>query len=782
MDALNINKKFLGLCLFAVSACSNGGSEIDATAKRELLSNTVILASVKQQCLPLAIVDEEDIPLLDRQGYTVSPNNEYCLPPIDTDDGDSTVSNCIREIFVDDTDLAYLISVGYVPNANGDYCLVIGGGSGGSTTGATTTGGSTTGSETGGSTTAGATSGSDTGGTTSGGSTTGSETGGSTTAGATSGSDTGGTTSGGSTTGSETGGSTTAGATSGSDTGGTTSGGSTTGSDTGGSTTAGATSGSDTGGTISGGSTSGGSTTGSDTGGSTTAGATSGSDTGGTISGGTTSGGSTTGSDTGGSTSGGSTTGGSTTGGSTGGSTSGGSTGGECKKGNNGHGNDRDGNDSSNPGRSNNGDGTDDDGVPGQKCPPDDCEMNLIPGLQKEAQFKKCAPWNVPVDRVCSRIRTSSGRFKLNDRLELVMRVVKRVETVQEVEVCKAQRTGWIRSGDDDDDDNDSHTHKASCKHEHKKVVCKMEKKKVVSMVPICESRNTDKIKNDVINKKRLDLSDCDISGHKKSELYVTLFSPVVGGDLPVKSSEYENVRLFAKDSDKRGKEEISFIMYGSRDVRFARLSEKIQVIIDDNPDFNSKVDKKKCDMKASPLIVHVNPKHDVARYVELSSIADGIQFNILGFNAEPRKNARHQISWLNTDQYMFLVKPNKKGRVEGVDEMFGDNTRGPDKDFSANGFLALAKFDSNGDGLINSKDSVFKSLRLWKDKNFDGIGTRNELVSLDQMSVKNIDLNYDPGFYERDAHGNETVYKSVIQYQDGSLDLIFDLWFNYKK
>ncbi len=775
MDALKFNKKFLGLCLFAVSACSNSGSEIDAAAKRELLSNTVILASVKQQCLPAAIVDEEDLPLISRQGYTLSPNNEYCLPPIDTDDGDDTVSNCIREIFIDDADLAYLASLGYVPGANGDYCLVIGGGtSGGSTSGGTTTGGSTTGSDTGGSTSAGSTSGSDTGGSTTGSDTGGSTIGGSTSGGSTTGSDTGGSTIGGSTSG---------GSTTGSDTGGSTSAGSTSGSDTGGSTT-----GSDTGGSTIGGSTSGGSTTGSDTGGSTIGGSTSGgsttgSDTGGSTIGGSTSGGSTTGSDTGGSTSGGSTSGGSTSGGTTsGGSSTGGSTsGGECVKGNNGHGNDRDGNDASNPGHSNNGDGTDDDGIPGHgQCPPvDDCEMNLIPGLNAEVNFAKCNPWNVPVDRVCSRIRTSSGRFKLKDRLELVLRVVKRVETVQEVEVCKTKKTNWW---DSDDDDDDSHTHKNDCKHGDKKVLCKKEKKKVVTMMPICESRNTLQIKNDVIEKKRLDLSSCDISGHKKSDLYVTLFSPVEGGDLPVSSSEYDNVRFFAKDSDKRGKDEISFIMYGSRDIRYAKLTEKIQVITDDNPDFNSKVDKKKCDMKASPLIVHVNPNHDQARYVELSSIDEGIQFNILGFNAEPRKNAPHQISWLNTDQYMFLVKPNKKGRVEGVDEMFGDNTRGPDKDFSANGFLALAKFDSNEDGLINSKDAVFKSLRLWKDKNFDGIGTANELVSLDQMSVKNIDLNYDPGFYERDAHGNETVYKSVIQYQDGSLDLIFDLWFNYKK
>lgn len=301
-------------------------------------------------------------------------------------------------------------------------------------------------------------------------------------------------------------------------------------------------------------------------------------------------------------------------------------------------------------------------------------------------------------------------------------------------------------------------------------------------MVPICESRDTAKIKKDIFERKRLDLSSCDISGHDKKDLFVTLFSPVVGSDLPISAYDYDNVRFFKKGSQERGKDELSFILYGSRELRYANIREKIVVITDDNPDFNSTVNKKECDTKASPLIVHVNPNHDVAKYVELSAIDDGVEFNILGFNAEPKAHAPKQISWLNSDQYMFLVKPNKKGRVEGVDEMFGDNTKGPDADFAANGFLALAKFDENGDGLINKKDRAYRSLRLWKDKNFDGVGTPDELFTLERMSVKTIDLNYDASFYERDAHGNETVYKSVIQYNDGSLDLIFDLWFNYKK
>lgn len=413
--------------------------------------------------------------------------------------------------------------------------------------------------------------------------------------------------------------------------------------------------------------------------------------------------------------------------------------------------------------------------------------MNLIPGLNNEAYFAKCEPWKVPVDRMCSKMRTGSGRYKLKDRLQLVLKVVKKVSTMEEVEECKEKKSSWLNLNNGDDDDHKQkygadHKHDRNCQKDDKKIVCKMVKKEVVRMIPICESRDTDKIKRDVMQNRKLDFSGCDISGHNKKDLYVTLYSPVEPTDLPISKYDYDNVRFFEKDSGKRGEAELSFILYGSRENRYANVREKIVVIVEDNPDSNKKVNKEDCDQKASPLIVHINPERDEAKYVQLSSMDDGLEFNILGFNAEPRPHAPKQISWLNSDQYMFLVKPNKKGRVEGVDEMFGDNTKGPDQDFAANGFIALAKFDNNKDGLINKKDAVFSKLRLWDDKNFDGVGTPDELFSLERMKVKNIDLRYDASFREQDAHGNETVYKSVIQYNDGSLDLIFDLWFNYKK
>ncbi len=53
-------------------------------------------------------------------------------------------------------------------------------------------------------------------------------------------------------------------------------------------------------------------------------------------------------------------------------------------------------------------------------------------------------------------------------------------------------------------------------------------------------------------------------------------------------------------------------------------------------------------------------------------------------------------------DNY-FLVLPNSSGGVSGIDEMFGDNTRGPDGKFAANGYeVRLKSIVSMEDGCVN--------------------------------------------------------------------------------
>lgn len=200
----------------------------------------------------------------------------------------------------------------------------------------------------------------------------------------------------------------------------------------------------------------------------------------------------------------------------------------------------------------------------------------------------------------------------------------------------------------------------------------------------------------------------------------------------------------------------------------------------------------KGCDQTDSPLVVSLNRDGGAPTKLKLSKPLEGILFDLLGLKSFPFAHSKKQISWFANemvarDNY-FVVLPNRNGGVTGIEEMFGDNTSGPDGLFAANGYEALAKHDglrSNGqynlrarDGKISIEDDVFLKLRLWSDENLDGVAQSNELYTLEEMGVVSINLQYDEHYYEQDMYGNEIRMKSDVQMKDGSLNLIYDLWF----
>jgi hypothetical protein len=192
---------------------------------------------------------------------------------------------------------------------------------------------------------------------------------------------------------------------------------------------------------------------------------------------------------------------------------------------------------------------------------------------------------------------------------------------------------------------------------------------------------------------------------------------------------------------------------------------------------FNSNVDNSACDATASPLVVNFADEDEP---LQLTSPRDGVWFDILGLNAKPYPHAKQRISWLTNPRYMFLALP-ARGRVQGIDQLFGNNTYGPDYAFADNGFAALRKYDDNRDGFINAGDKIFRDLRLWSDENLDGVAQPRELKSFAEMGVTEIDLSYDPTYYERDQYGNESRFRSVVKTVSGKLHVIFDLWFALK-
>ncbi len=213
-----------------------------------------------------------------------------------------------------------------------------------------------------------------------------------------------------------------------------------------------------------------------------------------------------------------------------------------------------------------------------------------------------------------------------------------------------------------------------------------------------------------------------------------------------------------------------SFKVINDRNYR-----KKIEVLYAGNKDNNGDA---LCDRRASPLVIKTD-KNDRGG-IKLTSQRRGVFFDILGENSFPFAHAKKRISWISKPSYMFLVKPNAYGQVRGINEMFGDNTKGPDGLFADDGYAALEKYDLNQDKVIDAADPVFSKLMLWSDKNLDGRAQRRELISLEEAGLVAIDLLYDASYSETDQYGNQINMKSVVRYSDGTLRSIFDLWFNY--
>ncbi|MCM2279742.1 MAG: hypothetical protein NDJ89_16835 [Oligoflexia bacterium] len=189
------------------------------------------------------------------------------------------------------------------------------------------------------------------------------------------------------------------------------------------------------------------------------------------------------------------------------------------------------------------------------------------------------------------------------------------------------------------------------------------------------------------------------------------------------------------------------------------------------------------CDSNASPLMLDLGTADLAQASVSLSSRLEGVLFNILNRFDLSGFAVRDQISWPTAPaRNAFLALPLRDASgnesVQGVQQLFGDRTVGPDGRTAANGFEALAKFDANRDGMISAKDPVFSKLRIWIDENRDGVSGPAELRSLDQAGITEIEVAGYLSIYERDAHGNETRQRSVVATHNG-YRAIFDVWFS---
>jgi hypothetical protein len=163
----------------------------------------------------------------------------------------------------------------------------------------------------------------------------------------------------------------------------------------------------------------------------------------------------------------------------------------------------------------------------------------------------------------------------------------------------------------------------------------------------------------------------------------------------------------------------------------------------------------------ASPIILDLS-----GNGFFLTSAKNGVQFDMAG-NGKPV-----QIAWTAPGaDNAFLCLPDSDGKCDDGKDLFGNFTPQP-RSPNPNGFLALAVYDQpanggNGDGIIDARDKVFSSLRLWIDANHDGISQPEELFTLPSKGVNSISLHYELSM-KRDQYGNLFRYRSRVN-PDGS-------------
>ena len=168
-----------------------------------------------------------------------------------------------------------------------------------------------------------------------------------------------------------------------------------------------------------------------------------------------------------------------------------------------------------------------------------------------------------------------------------------------------------------------------------------------------------------------------------------------------------------------------------------------------------------------SPLVVDLD-----GNGVETTTEEDGVYFD------HDNNGFAEKTAWVGKNDGLLVRDINNNGQIDDGTELFGNNTVLSNGQKATNGFEALKDLDSNNNNVFDSSDTAWNQVKVWKDANQNGKVDEEELLTLEQAGIENIDLTYQNSS-TIDFSGNTVGQTGSFDREDGTQGNINDIWFN---
>ena len=137
----------------------------------------------------------------------------------------------------------------------------------------------------------------------------------------------------------------------------------------------------------------------------------------------------------------------------------------------------------------------------------------------------------------------------------------------------------------------------------------------------------------------------------------------------------------------------------------------------------------------------------------------------------------RERTAWFKAGDAVLAVDRNNNGIIDDISEIsFLQDVEGAKTDLEG-----LAAYDFDKNGVIDSNDIDFAALKLWFDRDSDGVTDAGELVSLSEAGIASISLQAsEDETTGRQADGSVIYGKATFRFDDGSEGTLFDTGLAY--